>query len=502
LEDLMAGALQAQNPPDMTLDLDDIQGLILRGYKVPCARHLILKIVDAAGFRAFLKALLPAGDRSGNHSIRITTSAEWPHGVKPDCCVSLALTGAGLRTLVSPEAYEQLNQATSDAVFEPFHLGAARSAKVNGDVDESAPDHWWDNDSKPDGAKLADEHMHVVLSLYLNHDASREEHTQRVLNMIPAGPAGPAAVVVKIQDGDRLPGPAGDSVLHFGYRDGMSQPNIAGAPRQKSSSDGPVVPAYYFVIQDHAAAPYNAAPLFRNGSFSAFRILEQDVAAFEEFLAEAAGPGGDPELIAAKVCGRWRNGTPLSTHPDAPVETHEGDKQNDFNFLTPTEHQPGDRNPDPLGAKCPVSSHIRRANPRDDGAVTFNLQMAERRRIIRRGMPYGPPYGNAPGAKRGLVGHFICASLLDQFEFIQSQWLFQGSFRSPDPSPNQSGVDPLFGAHPSQTVPQYLAFSWLKPDGTYADTLLRKRFITTRGALYTWIPSISALAQLAEPASP
>src|SRR5207253_9720083 len=59
--------------------------------------------------------------------------------------------------------------------------------------------------------------------------------------------------------------------------------------------------------------------LSTNSSYAAFRILEQDVAAFEALLTECAAKAGiDRELLAAKICGRWRNGNPLTLKPDAP----------------------------------------------------------------------------------------------------------------------------------------------------------------------------------------
>ena len=45
------------------------------------------------------------------------------------------------------------------------------------------------------------------------------------------------------------------------------------------------------------------------GSFVAFRVLEQDVAGFEKFLQDYADQI-EPEKLAAKLCGRWRNGVP------------------------------------------------------------------------------------------------------------------------------------------------------------------------------------------------
>ena len=100
--------------------------------------------------------------------------------------------------------------------------------------------------------------------------------------------------------------------------------------------------------------------LGHNGSFNAFRILEQRVQAFEDFLTTSADellrrpeddellpPGEEArwapgttrreamrEVVAAKVMGRWRNGVPLelsptSPNPDVPLGD---DALNDFDY--------------------------------------------------------------------------------------------------------------------------------------------------------------------------
>src|SRR6185295_6745986 len=76
---------------------------------------------------------------------------------------------------------------------------------------------------------------------------------------------------------------------------------------------------------------------------------------------------------------------------------------------------------DTLGLKCPIGSHIRRNNPRNEAIVGAG---SPHHRIVRRGMPYWPPYDPAhPDAEpRGLIGYFINASLTNQFEFLTSQW--------------------------------------------------------------------------------
>src|SRR5437588_50154 len=67
-------------------------------------------------------------------------------------------------------------------------------------------------------------------------------------------------------------------------------------------------------------------------------------------------PHGDEELLAAKIVGRWRDGTPLSVSPDRPDAAIASDpaRVNDFRYED-----------DPDGLACPLGAHIRRANPRD-----------------------------------------------------------------------------------------------------------------------------------------
>ena len=54
-----------------------------------------------------------------------------------------------------------------------------------------------------------------------------------------------------------------------------------------------------------------------------------------------------------------------------------------------------------------------------------------RRRMIRRGAPYGPPLPEgAPddGVERGIAAFIICASLIRQFEFTQNVWINDRNF--------------------------------------------------------------------------
>ena len=52
-----------------------------------------------------------------------------------------------------------------------------------------------------------------------------------------------------------------------------------------------------------------------NGSFAVFKMIETDVVGFENYL-QSNKDKIDPELLAAKMCGRWRNGVPLALSPE------------------------------------------------------------------------------------------------------------------------------------------------------------------------------------------
>ena len=235
-----------------------------------------------------------------------------------------------------------------------------------------------------------------------------------------------------------------------------------------------------------------------NGAFNAYRVLEQDVAAFEAFLDRAAEqlldsavadellpPGSQEhsgsrpnrlkamrEVAAAKVCGRWRTGTPLSLSPHDPVPN------------PPVSDTDFDYSDDPDGLKCPFSSHTRHCNPRS-GMIVQRIAN-HTRRLVRRGIPYGPRFdpNNPDGVERGLLGNFLCADLSAQFEAVQYDWINLGL---QDPRITGSN-DPLLGANEED-------MSWFNLPSSHGSIRLRgfPRFVRTRGGAYTFLPSVSAL---------
>nr|WP_294936224.1 hypothetical protein [uncultured Flavobacterium sp.] len=494
-----------------TIAMEDVQGLILRGYNFPNIRYLILSIKDIDGARKFC-ADLASG--TGPGGLCVTNAVPWENRIKPEYCLNIGFTYAGMEKLIGKDNCKVVSFWSSDEVFKSFRQGAVADANAIGDTGESAPANWWKNGGwLPETAPSSDgSELHIQITLFTQTPENREEYYLQLLGMISETASGPAVVPVYYQDSDPIIVDGDPEYVHFGYRDSLSQPRIEGVlwddpmvKRLMGSStidDRPKVPADRFVIS-RTASDYNAHTLLENGTFAAFRLLYQDEAKFNEFIT--SDPTTPPELMAAKMCGRWRDGTPLVVSPDKEDKDlgKPGSKNfnfTNFNYLTATPNQPGDTSSDADGLRCPYASHIRRANPRDDSSVTGNNDNAEKHRIVRRASPYGPIYDPAEksGVQRGLVGLFIGAVLDFQFRFVSRIWFDLGGFRNPDASPNQSGVDPLFGPQVADVNPGHDTVFAYNDHGTYKKIPNMTRFIRTDGSLYLFLPGLQGLKSLAQ----
>src|SRR5437016_3133609 len=200
------------------LDLDDIQGFILRGYRMPMVRHFLLTVGVPAEARKLLGRFV-----SGNESDapQITTAEDWHVGFEP---------GPGDNPSDTPRR-------------------------------------------KPDYC----------------------------LNL---GITWPGLVALEIKD-------------HFGYTDGISLTTIHGGPERYPPDHQQPCEPWLFVLRDDAENYLMPEPqeLGLNGSFAVFKMIKTDVVGFENFL-QSNKDRIDPELLAAKMCGRWRNGVPLALSPD------------------------------------------------------------------------------------------------------------------------------------------------------------------------------------------
>jgi deferrochelatase/peroxidase EfeB len=475
-----------------TLDLADIQGFILRGYRMPMVRHFLLAVDVPAAARKLLGRLV-SGDESD--APQITTAEDWHVGFapgpkdnpaaaprrKPDYCLNVGITWPGM---VALEIKDRV-PAVSFKSFGAFIGGAAERAKLVGDTGPSGPENWAGGFGKG--------RDHVLMTLHALSPDAMKSYSDRLSALFAEGNAfrelwrmdGMAWIEMK----DGKPTPC--AKVPFGYTDGISMTTIHGGPENYPPDHQQPCEPWLFVLQDEAENYFVPEPkdLGLNGSFAVFKMIMIDVVGFENFL-QSNKDKIDPELLAAKMCGRWRNGVPLALSPDAdsPPGGIPPEQLNNYEYVN------ADGSGDPKGLRCPVGAHMRRINPRGQ-PVTGQSQPGgsnNTHRLIRRGMPYGPnfdPKQPYDGIERGLLGKFINSSIENQYEFVLKQWVneaeFAGAVRL-----NPKSKDPLIGTQdPAQSIfviPQANGASPITVSGF-------STFVTTKAAAYCFLPSVTAL---------
>ncbi len=457
------------------LDETDIQGLVLRGYNLDYARYLFLEISEHERGRTFIGRLLDL----------ITTGENWDNG-KPQSTVNIAFTHKGLVRLKLPD--------TSLLSFPvEFLQGMKARREILYDKGKNSPEHWdefWRG-----------ERVHVWLAVnaqspeILNAQCA---HLQDLMTQTRG------AHVVGSQDAAalRIDG-KWSSQEHFGYADGFGNPDFLGVRRDtqpgqgKLTKDGAWVPlATGELLLGYAdeAGELPVAPiphlLARNGTFMVYRKLHENVATFRRYLEEKAGlyPGGK-EKLAAKFIGRWRDGTPVELSPDQPDPAIVKDKARNVNFTF---------GQDPNGVRCPIGAHVRRANPRD--AFGFNGLLINRRRISRRGMPYGPYTPEDQPVRdqdeHGIIFIAVNASLFRQFEFVQQQWIEYGNdFKL------GNDRDMLIGNHGGENGndhgDRFMVQGTEDPNNPPFVCGGLTNFVELRGGDYFFLPSMTALRMIA-----
>ncbi|HEX6545403.1 MAG TPA: hypothetical protein VF023_03775 [Bryobacteraceae bacterium] len=252
-------------------------------------------------------------------------------------------------------------------------------------------------------------------------------------------------------------------VEHFGFTDGVSQPELltwgnvkgVGTPFPSSGWMRGAAPSLVLIHE----------PICREqdqsefGSYMAFLNIEQHVDSFNEAAQGLAKKLNiDVADAQALIIGRKQNGEPLACA---------GTDVNDFVDET-----------DANGANWPFASHTRKMNSRQPGQ--------EHHRIVRRGVTY------TDGKRKGTYFQCFQADLQEQFEFLFKRW---GNFRS---QPQKGcGVDPLVGVDPNH--PQ----QWPKPGGQNGNVPETAGFTisaltTLRGGDYFYFPSIPFLKAIEE----
>jgi Dyp-type peroxidase family len=460
------------------LDLTDVQGLTLYAYgRLRAARHVLLHAAEGALARRWL------GELAGR-----VTSAAVRAG---ETAVNVALTAPGLAAIGLPaEALAGFSLEFTEGIVSPHR------SRILGDVEESSPERWaWGG---PGG-----ERVDALLLLFATDERALADLVRVSVRGAEAAGLRVVATLDTVDLGD---------VEHFGFRDGISQPAIAGSGRAGGALDtiqpGELLLGY---VNEHgqvterptlapAADPAAVLPrdpatgradLGRNGAYLVARQLRQDVRGFWRWAdgeTRAADGTADPDalaLLASKVVGRWPSGAPLLLAPERDDPTLS--RANDFAY-----HEA-----DPYGWRCPVGAHVRRANPRDSleprPGTDRSIAVGRRHRLVRRGREYGPAVAPGTlldaaddGVDRGL--HFIClcADIARQFEFIQSTWVMSPKFAG-----LHADDDPLLGGRAG-------GGGEFRVQGrpVRRRMLGLPRFVTVRGGGYFFLPGLRALRYL------
>ncbi len=467
-----------------TIDLEDVQGYLIRGYgNMRFSRFALLQVTDAALAKQWLKSI------SGT----LTNAVKVAKHHLPDTCLNIGFGPNGLQALgMAQENIESFSPPFKEGMTTPHR------SRLLGDLDSSAPENWlWGVKSEP---------IHIILMVFGKDEQTCMDYYGKLKTQFMVK----GLSEYKNLDGSTLK----DNKEHFGFRDGIGQPIIKGSgrtgPDYNCVEPGEFVLGYknnYGVYPDSPKVvkdqgdmnllPADAAvpgkkDLGKNGTYLIIRQMQQDVEAFWDFMnaqtAEKDGTINEEKSLklAAKMIGRWPSGAPLTKFPDKDP----GGASDDNDFLYAKE--------DGNGAKCPFGSHIRRMNPRDSferDSPKESKILSNRHRLIRRARLYGDPILGSPLHRKpkGEVGlYFTCfgADISRQFEFLQYTWSNYPKIKQLYNDP-----DPIIGVR-EKPVPGQVQNFTIQGEPVNKTIKDIQRFITIRGGAYFFFPSITTIRYL------
>lgn len=528
----------------------------------PKARYFFLNIREAAKGRAFVEALLPRITTAarwvnphrgeallrGRHprvtdAIRARGLDDYPGEVqlvKPKVAINVAFTFLGLVALEVPTR-------TLRGMPDEFIDGMEKRAPMLGDAPFlAARDPIWKT-------AHGETQVHLLVSMNAEMDAAGapvpelESETRWLRGLCAASEGGVVlltgvspdnpdfqamSAVLAETDGKLSP----TNQEHFGLSDGFGDPVFEGqlgpaAEKIKAIGGGKLNPdqtwaplatgEFLLGYPDEAQEiPSAAMPIefSRNGTFMAYRKLHENVASFRSYIdaqgaaygaaAGLADPDAARETVKAKLVGRWVDGVPLMAAPDfaawqafnAALAKAKADKDKVALAQIALKYVDFVYRPDPAGAVCPMTSHLRRANTRDmldphfgspDPKAWAGSALNNRRRILRRGLPYGAvgAAGAADDGEHGIIFLAICSSLFRQFEFVQQQWIEYGLDFNVG-----NDTCPVVGNHDAEA--KYVIP--VDPAGAGAPFVCQPmpQFVESRGGDYFFVPSLTALRMI------
>jgi Dyp-type peroxidase family len=541
------------------LDYADIQGNILTAYGkqgFPKGRFMLFHIEKGDLARRVVTELLPMVTTALRWRSAQNISTGDQEVPRPDVAVNIAFTWYGLLALGVPT--RTLRGMPDEFIDGMTRRAPMLGDDFKGDDWKKSWDEVWINSGNDRGAHADTVHVLITLNAQMNPNdgfaVPALDETSRTIEALceregamrllvghnqkdrPAERYQDLSALLAHRDGKVAALPK----EHFGFTDGLSDPVFYGQypggeeeafaagngafdgsdpPKWRPLATGEFLLGYPDEAQEIAGA---AMPLdfSRNGAFMAYRKLHQNVDAFRTFFKERAiefgavfgieNPDDAEAMLMAKMVGRWSDGVPVLLAPTIA-------ERNDFNRRYPDVDYASDPNGwaaryaamtqftyrgaasnDPAGSKCPITSHLRRVNVRDDLGPTKGAGsvLTNRRRILRRGLPYGDsPPGATDAEEHGIVMLVVCASLFRQFEFVQQQWINYGLDA-------RSGNDtcPIVGNH-SDGGPQAQKAKFViaaDPTSGHPPFIVESipQFVETRGGEYFFAPSMTALRMI------
>ena len=512
------------------LDIDQIQANIAPGFRFPIQHLIAVRVGDTASARRLIAAVLPQittmREAVAFHSQRLQVARQ-SYTFSLESFSAIESRPVWVNIGLGQELLEKVGVAAAEDADRSFKLGLDKRSFTLGDP----------RDASHEGHKSnwliggPDNRADVLLIVGSASETSLAAIVESLSNEISDN----GSEIIYQERGSRLD----DDKEHFGFRDGVSQPGLRGLISQEPDEyltkrrvqNGPSGPEWSspgttlvwpgeFIFgyaqqnPNHfrTPAPFRGVDRFlKNGSFLVFRRLKQDVPLFREdtvrLASELAASLGfehfTPELFQASLVGRWPDGSPLTRYPEGPPPSPPSeDDINYFNFgnalpdltLNDSTVVPGVEG-DPNGVVCPFHAHIRKVNPRDRATDLGAETNTQRLRILRRGIPYGLPFDQAPDqTDRGLL--FLCyqTSIRDQFEQLTFDWV--NSTVNPEPG-NNEGFDMILGQNGADTNRERFCV-FQNGTGNQASVSTLSDWVIPTGGGYFFCPSIDSLATLTD----
>ena len=542
--DTVTGPLIPGAPEEEVLRGDEIQGAVVPGFGTSFQHLFALRFSGTATLRMFLSRphaqVSTLDEVMEQRNLRRAALRRGEDKPRTPVMRAVALSMPGL-SMLTPDA-DDINDT-------PFKRGMRARSRHLGDPKtretEGHPSTWLFG-----GTESTVPHVLVVLAAEWSRDLDRGADELR-------DAAETVGEILWEQRGSVLSG----AKEHFGFRDGVSQVAIRGrlsdSPRhfltrrwfdpadrralEYARPGQPLVWPGQFVFGYRRGDPLDSlsggsvkpggAPWTQDGSLLVLRRLRQNVPAFREFVSSEAARLSQltgfadmtADKLAAKIVGRWPDGSALARTPVEPNSGEASDMLCINAFEYSAEWEPANVCSDPkvkeegleaavigelrtvpgaaadtFGVQCPRFAHVRKVNPRGLNTDQANSPLSTRQfQMLRRGITWGSEYSAADAADdgdRGLLFMSYQTSIANQFEKLTLAWM-----NLEDPPEGPSGQDLLVGQDNERTVRRAVLRS---DDPAHPDTAepisTETPWIVATGGEYLFAPSKAALRQFVQ----